>query len=300
MKIIFALLTFISMPLFVIGQDILEVENNSDGIVFPRMSTQPQSPVQGQCFFNTTLKKLECFDGVNWVSTGPGVTGATGTPGSQGPKGDTGATGATGSQGPKGDKGDTGAPGIVTGGGGLACWDLNGNGTAEVATEDTNGDNVVDIFDCRGADGVAGATGATGAPGTQGPKGDSGATGATGATGPKGDTGPMGAPGIVTGGGLACWDLNGNGTAEVATEDTNGDNVVNIFDCRGANGATGATGATGANGATGATGPAGTANLPLLTAFPSNPDANRIYVIDASQNGPGLWWYSSGTGWVQL
>ena len=49
MKIIASLIAFIAIPLFVLGQDIREVENNTDGIVFPRMSTQPLNPKQGQC-----------------------------------------------------------------------------------------------------------------------------------------------------------------------------------------------------------------------------------------------------------
>ncbi len=33
---------------------------------------------------------------------------------------------------------------------GQDCWDLNGNGVADLASEDTNGDGVVDVLDCRG------------------------------------------------------------------------------------------------------------------------------------------------------
>ncbi len=44
----------------------------------------------------------------------------------------------------KGDPGEQGIPGIN----GLHCWDLNGNGTVE-SEEDTNGDGVVDVYDCR-------------------------------------------------------------------------------------------------------------------------------------------------------
>ena len=42
-------------------------------------------------------------------------------------------------QGPQGDPGQ-------------ACWDLNNNGVGDVPAEDTNGDNNVDILDCRGDD----------------------------------------------------------------------------------------------------------------------------------------------------
>lgn len=37
----------------------------------------------------------------------------------------------------------------------IACWDLNGNSLAD-DNEDTNGDGVVDVLDCRGQDGIDG------------------------------------------------------------------------------------------------------------------------------------------------
>lgn len=43
-----------------------------------------------------------------------------------------------------------------------ACWDTNSNGLADGA-EDVNGDGVVDVFDCRGADGLNGRDGVDGA-----------------------------------------------------------------------------------------------------------------------------------------
>jgi len=36
---------------------------------------------------------------------------------------------------------------------GISCWDLNGNGVADLDTEDTNGDGVVDALDCQGEPG---------------------------------------------------------------------------------------------------------------------------------------------------
>ena len=44
----------------------------------------------------------------------------------------------------------------MAGASGLNCWDLNGNGVGDVATEDTNSDTVVDINDCQGIDGADG------------------------------------------------------------------------------------------------------------------------------------------------
>ena len=51
--------------------------------------------------------------------------------------------------------GDDGAPGATGAAGtpgadGQACWDLDGNGVGDVATEDINGDGVVDALDCAG------------------------------------------------------------------------------------------------------------------------------------------------------
>ena len=61
--------------------------------------------------------------------------------------------------------------------------------------------------------------------------------------------GPAGPPGPA---GQACWDLNNNGVGNLATEDRNGDGVVNVNDCTGPPGPTGVPGTTfaicGANG----------------------------------------------------
>ena len=70
------------------------------------------------------------------------------TMGLAGCEGDDGAAGAAGAAGTPGTDGDPG----------LACWDLDGNGIGDVATEDKNGDGVVDALDCQaGADPVAAA-----------------------------------------------------------------------------------------------------------------------------------------------
>lgn len=161
--------------------------------------------------------------------------------------------------------GDTGGAGDATAGApadgrdgvnGINCWDLNADGIADVDTEDTNGDGSVDIHDCRGGDGTQGVAGAPGADGIagllgpmgpMGPQGPDGPTGPQGDTGRQGDTGQSGAAGSGSAGspgedgddgedgsaGLACWDLNGNGLADIDTEDTNGDGSVDVFDCRG-------------------------------------------------------------------
>ncbi len=90
---------------------------------------------------------------------------------------------------------------------GLACWDLNGNGLFDVATEDMNSNGIPDIGDCQGVAGpvgpagpigpigATGPAGANGATGPQGPAGPMGPTGLTGATGPVGPQGPQGITG---------------------------------------------------------------------------------------------------------
>ncbi|MBT3219488.1 MAG: right-handed parallel beta-helix repeat-containing protein [Proteobacteria bacterium] len=57
-----------------------------------------------------------------------------------------GADGANGADGAAGD-------------GGVACWDLDGNGTGDVSTEDADGDGDVDVDDCQGEDGDVGDDG---------------------------------------------------------------------------------------------------------------------------------------------
>jgi len=64
-------------------------------------------------------------------------------------------------QGPPGGKGDAG----------LACWDLNENGTKDLDTEDTNGDGAVNVKDCSGSKGDKGDKGDAGPPGPAGPPG---------------------------------------------------------------------------------------------------------------------------------
>ncbi|MGD9340852.1 MAG: OmcA/MtrC family decaheme c-type cytochrome [Chromatiales bacterium] len=54
-----------------------------------------------------------------------------------------------------GDDGRDGADGM-DGATGLSCWDLNENGIKDFPDEDTNGDGVIDVNDCRGEDAVAG------------------------------------------------------------------------------------------------------------------------------------------------
>jgi octaheme c-type cytochrome (tetrathionate reductase family) len=59
-----------------------------------------------------------------------------------------GLAGCEGDDGRDGAAGQPGTPG-TPGADGLSCWDLNGNGVPDLATEDINKDGVVDVNDCR-------------------------------------------------------------------------------------------------------------------------------------------------------
>lgn len=83
---------------------------------------------------------------------------------------------------------------------------------------------------CEGADGAQGPAGPPGTDGTDGANGAPGVRGMDGTDGVDGIAGMNGTPGVA---GSACWDLNENGTRDVATEDQNGDGVVDAWDCRG-------------------------------------------------------------------
>ena len=61
-------------------------------------------------------------------------------------EGDDGKDGVAGAPGTPGADGSDGAPG-------LSCWDLNQNGVPDFPDEDTNGDGVIDVLDCRSTGG---------------------------------------------------------------------------------------------------------------------------------------------------
>jgi octaheme c-type cytochrome (tetrathionate reductase family) len=56
--------------------------------------------------------------------------------------------------------------------------------------------------------------------------------GCSGDDGKDGTTGPVGPAGTTGTTGISCWDLNQNGVADLATEDTNKDGKVDVNDCR--------------------------------------------------------------------
>ncbi len=90
--------------------------------------------------------------------------GAVGPPGADGPPGPPGDDGADGEDGAPGEAGEAGADGIH-------CWDLNGNGECDVATEDSSGDGDCSAEDCVGPQGETGQLGETGPQGETGPPG---------------------------------------------------------------------------------------------------------------------------------
>lgn len=94
-----------------------------------------------------------------------GPQGPAGPEGPVGPQGPAGPQGVAGAQGPAGAAGATGADGQpgATGADGVACWDINANGVADLATEDINLDGVVDSLDCQGPRGDVGQQGVPGA-----------------------------------------------------------------------------------------------------------------------------------------
>ncbi len=95
--------------------------------------------------------------------------------------------------------GEDGEPGIqgFAGENGINCWDLNGDGEANLELEDINQDGKVNVLDCMGMVGGVGSNGVDG---------------------------------------INCWDLDRDGEEDLEFEDINGDGKVNILDCRGADG----------------------------------------------------------------
>lgn len=77
--------------------------------------------------------------------------------------------------------------------------------------------------------------------GPPGPEGEPGPEGPSGAAGPSGGPGGQGPPGPQ---GIACWDVDGDGTGD-PDEDVNGDGDFNALDCQGDQGSPGDPGPSG-------------------------------------------------------
>ncbi|MCG3129333.1 MAG: N-acetylneuraminate epimerase [Phycisphaerae bacterium] len=137
--------------------------------------------------------------------------------------------------------GEDGAPGAP----GRNCWDIDADGEDD-PEEDLNGDGLFNALDCAGQ---------------SGPPGEDGA---------DGEEGAPGSPGV------ACWDLNADGIAQLDTEDTNEDGVVDVLDCRGD------TGPGGSSGEPGAGFPAGSI---LVTDSPTPPAGFAYTGLSLSEGG---------------
>lgn len=118
---------------------------------------------------------------------------ADGTSPKPGPQGEMGEKGDPGDPGEMGTMGTMGNPGTA----GQSCWDLNGNHTCDVATEDQNDDAMCDVGDCIGPAGTPGAPGAPGAAGTTG-QGAISVFGTTSLTVTTATTTPTLIPGLTT------------------------------------------------------------------------------------------------------
>jgi hypothetical protein len=97
-------------------------------------------------------------DGAAGADGRDGIDGVDGVDGQDGVDGIDGVDGQDGTNGQNGQDGKDGTDG-VDGADGLSCWDLNGNGLPDLATEDVNGDDVVDALDCVGEQGPQGDPG---------------------------------------------------------------------------------------------------------------------------------------------
>ena len=97
------------------SQSIFQSEILDTGVVFPRLTSVERNninPVKGQCIYNITNNRLECYDGSMWQSAAPqGVQGPQGLQGPAGPAGADGVQGPEGPQGPQGLQGEEGPQG---------------------------------------------------------------------------------------------------------------------------------------------------------------------------------------------
>lgn len=138
-------------------------------------------------------------------------------------------------------------------GGGVDCWDLNGNGVND-PVEDVNGDGAFNALDCIAGAGQPTPTNGISCwdlneNGVADPEEDTNGDGSIDVNDCQGSSG-SGGTGSTGADGLACWDLDGDGIKD-PSEDRNLDGVFDARDCQGANGANGGPGATGPAGADG-------------------------------------------------
>ena len=151
----------------------------------------------------------------------PGPRGPAGPTGPQGPQGPPGPTGPAGPAGPQGPKGPAGPQGPQGPAGPQGPQGLKG------PKGDTGPQGPQGPAGPQGERGPAGPRGPVGPQGPTGPTGPQGPAGPQGPRGPVGPQGPAGPQGPMGPAGLSCWDTNGNGKADIESEDLNGDGKVN-------------------------------------------------------------------------
>jgi hypothetical protein len=279
------------------------------GEFIPNASTPPESPVEGQVWFDTVNGAVFIYYDNFWVEVGTSeFGGATGPTGATGDVGPTGPTGATGDEGPTGPTGSTGATGpIVTGPTGPQGFGSQAQGfyntfaefsAAAGASAGEVGDfyviyeeNTIYIYTEEDGWIEAGAL-----IGPSGPQGDLGPTGTTGPAGPLGPTGPTGPQGtsinvegsVTT---AASLPLVGNSVNDAYIVDDNGDlyiwdglNWNNVGQIVGPTGPTGPIG-IGDTGPTGPTGADSTVVGPTGGVGPTGPKGGVTYPITSTGEG---------------
>jgi len=99
-----------------------------------------------------------------------------------------------------------------------------------------------------------------------------------------------------------CWDLNFNQIQDNATEDVNGDGIVDAIDCTGPPGPQGPQGPDGVPGAKGADGLNGVAQVEYLSVPIASPTEGDYYIDDGSNREDGNigFRYFDGTNWIDL
>lgn len=120
------------------------------GIRFAHRIVRAMKPMwEGRDIMRNRLFLMACIIALI-ACTGP--TGKTGKEGKEGQPGKDGAPGVPGKDGEPGKPGEPGKDGV-------SCWDLDGNGVCDLASEDKNGDGKCDALDCIGPQGKDGLPG---------------------------------------------------------------------------------------------------------------------------------------------
>jgi hypothetical protein len=108
--------------------------------------TEPSPASTGRLCFDRATNTFKVSQNGRRYESFVGIPGPQGPAGAEGQRGPRGQEGLVGPPGIQGVAGPAGAPGRD----GLQCWDLDGSGKPNAATEDVNADGRVDVLDCRG------------------------------------------------------------------------------------------------------------------------------------------------------